>query len=307
MIRFFYEAAGNLKRKGKPYWSLVYKLGKLLLNLLYPISQRFRRAAGTDENGRIIVSLTSFPDRIGTVWITIASLFNQTRRPYRVILWLAGEQFPDRSIPKSLSRLRKRGLEIRFCEDDLKPHKKYFYAVQEYPEYFVVTADDDVLYPENFLEELWKGCEKYPGAVVCSWSHQIGFSGQGEFEPYNSWGDEPAPMPQYRTLAVGCNGILYPPGSIPKDALDKEKIRENALYTDDLWLKCMEIRNGRKAVNCRDSVLIYFNQLAAGGSGLWKRNTGPEQNNDRVWERLMRLYPEVRDALAEEVASEKEG
>ena len=151
MITFFYEMVRRLKKEGRTYWPLVYKINKLLLNLFYPILYGGKeREKGTDESSPIIISLTTYPARVGTVWITITSLLNQTKQPQRVILWLAEEQFQDKKIPKRLMQLQKRGLEILYCED-LKPHKKYFYTMQEYPECFVVTADDDIFYPENHI------------------------------------------------------------------------------------------------------------------------------------------------------------
>lgn len=302
MIRFLYEAARNLKKKNKPYWKFVYKINKLLINLFFPISQRWKKGYGLDANGRIIVSLTTYPARISTVWLTIASLLQQTMKPYKVILWLAEEQFPSYEVPDSLKRLQKRGLEICFCED-LKPHKKYYYAMQEYPEYYIITADDDIFYPEDHIERLWKGHEKYPDAVVCHWSHWIDFDGQEEFMPYNDWADNGEETPSFATLAVGCNGILYPPGCLPEEAFDKNKIKELSLNTDDLWLKCMEIMNGYKTVNCNKTVLIYFNVLSTRKSGLWKSNTGESRNNDKIWDRLMKTYPEARERLIKEITT----
>lgn len=299
MIKFLYEAVRKLKKKNKPYWKLVYKINKLFVNLLFPISQRRKKGCGLDEGSRIVVSLTTYPARISTVWITIASLLQQTMKPYKVILWLAEEQFPEYEIPSSLKRLQKRGLEIRFCED-LRPHKKYYYVMQEYPEYYIISADDDILYPEDHIEQLWKGHEKYPDAVVCHWSHRIDFDGQGKFIPYNDWTDNGEETPSFATLAVGCNGILYPPGCLPEKAFDKNRMRELSLNADDLWLKCMEIINGYKTVNCNQTVLIYFNVLSTKKSGLWKSNTGESHNNDKIWNRLMRTYPEVRERLMEE-------
>ena len=299
MITFFYEAVRKQKSENKPYWKLSYKINKVLVNLLFPLYCRWKKGNGTDAESKIIVSLTTYPARIPTAWITIASLLQQTVKPYKVILWLAEEQFPKHKIPDSLSRLEKRGLEIRFCED-LKPHKKYYYTMQEYPDYYVVTADDDIFYPENHIENLWKGHEKYPDAVICSWSHQIEIDARGEFESYNDWADNGEDMPAFATLAVGCNGILYPPGSLPKETFDQNKIIEYSLYTDDLWLKCMEILNGWKTVNCSKTPLIYFNILSTRHTGLWRSNTGESRNNDIIWSRLIKLYPEIKQRLTEE-------
>lgn len=299
MIRFFYETVRKLKKENKAYWRLVYKINKLLVNIIFPICQKWKKDYGLDAESKIIVSLTSYPARISSVWITVASLLQQTLKPYKLILWLAEEQFPEHVIPDSLERLKKRGLEIRFCED-LRPHKKYYYTMQEYPDCYIITADDDIFYPEDHIERLWKGHEKYPNTVICHWSHRIDFDKQGRFEPYNDWIDNGEENPSFAALAVGCNGIFYPPGSLPKEAFDKKKIAEISLNTDDLWLKCMEILNGRKTVNCNHTVLIYFNVLSTLNSGLWKSNTGENCNNDVIWNRLMKLYPEVKKKLLEE-------
>lgn len=299
MITFLYESVRKLKKERRFYWKLLYKVNKALVNVCFPISQYWKRGCGTDDQSQLIVSLTTYPGRIDSVWLTVSSLLQQTMKPYKVILWLAEEQFAGRGIPKSLERLKGRGLEIRFC-GDLKSHKKYYDVMAAYPDYYIVTADDDIFYPENHLEELWKGHEKNPGAVVCNWSHQISFDKQGGFIPYDEWSDDAIEAPSYATLAVGCNGILYPPGCLPAEAFSKQKIRECALSADDLWLKCMEILNGKKTVNCKETPLIYFNILSTKKSGLWKSNTGQRGNNDMVWSRLMEMYPQVYRRLVGE-------
>lgn len=300
MIRFFYESVRRLKEENKPYWKLAYKINKALVNVLFPLTGRWKRDCGVDAESRIVVSLTSYPARINSVWLTIASLLRQTMKPNKVILWLAEEQFPEHGVPDSLKRLTKRGLEIRFCEGDLKPHKKYYYAIQEYPDYYIITADDDIFYPEDHIERLWKGHEKYPDTIICRWSHLIEFDSQGKFIPYDDWVDNGEDDASFATLAVGCNGILYPPGSLPKETFDKNKIMEIALSTDDLWLKCMEILNGWKSVNCNKTPLVYFNILSVRNTGLWRNNLGESRNNDIIWDKLMELYPEVENRLTEE-------
>ena len=52
----------------------------------------------------VVVSLTSHPHRINTVYKTISLLLNQTLKPDRVVLWLAKEQFTDVEIPTSLQK-----------------------------------------------------------------------------------------------------------------------------------------------------------------------------------------------------------
>lgn len=114
------------------------------------------------EKKRIIISLTSYPKRIGDVWITIETLLRQTVKPDMIILWLADTQFNGiESLPKKLIDLQKSGLTIRFCKD-LKSHKKYFYTMQEYPEDLIILVDDDMFYPYDMIEKLLKLHYEYP-------------------------------------------------------------------------------------------------------------------------------------------------
>ncbi|MBQ9991374.1 MAG: hypothetical protein IJP31_10625 [Lachnospiraceae bacterium] len=300
MIAFFYNMVVDLKKRGKPYWPLAYKVNKLLLNLFYPWLNWGYHKTGIDRNSPIIVSLTTYPARINTVWITVTSLLRQTMKPCKIILYLAEEQFPDKKLPGSLDRLMEYGLEIVYVED-LKPHKKYFYVMQEYPEHYIVTADDDIFYPEDHLEKLWKGHEKYPDTIVCHWSHRIMPDERKNIAEYNQWEDNCEEVPCLATMAVGCNGVLYPPGCLPARAFNQKKLTELALYTDDLWLKCMEIINDYKTVNCNETILIYYNIVKTKKSGLWQKNTGQAGRNDLVWTRLMEAFPEVKEKLLMEL------
>ncbi len=300
MIRFFYESVVRAKEKNCFYWKILYKVNKVLLNLIYPITQRNNRRSGISEEGQIIVSLTTYPARINQVWKTISSLMNQTVRPKRIILWLAKEQFLEQQLPDSIKKLARRGLEIYYCED-LKSHKKYFEAMKRYPEEIIVTADDDILYPENHLEKLWKAHLEYPADVICQWSHRISFDEEKAFLPYNNWMDNGREYPSFATLAVGCNGILYPPHALNDEAFHKDNLKKYALAADDLWLKCMELLAGTKTVNCNYSILIYYNVLSTRKSGLWIDNTGEKKNNDKVWSTLMKQYPEALHRLREEL------
>ena len=63
---------------------------------------------------------------------------------------------------------------------------KYRYLTQEFENDVIVTADDDALYPENWLEGLWDTHEKYPGCVCCYRAHKITFEG-GRVAPYQEW------------------------------------------------------------------------------------------------------------------------
>ena len=66
--------------------------------------------SGVSDDNNIIVSLTSFPQRIYEIHYTIFSLLNQTVKPSKVILWLAKEEFPnlEKDLPDTLLKLYSR-------------------------------------------------------------------------------------------------------------------------------------------------------------------------------------------------------
>ena len=202
--------------------------------------------SNTQTNRRLIVSLTSYPARLGTLDQVLATIYAQTRKADEIVLWLAREQFPglEQNLPEALLRLAEdKKLTIRWC-DDLKPHKKYFYALQEYREDLIVTIDDDLLYPEHMLENLYGSWLRHPGAVSAVRAHLMLVSEGGQIRPYNQWVKETdvcRDQPSMQLFATGGAGALYPPELFPAETFDKAAILENCLWADDLWLKAVEL------------------------------------------------------------------
>lgn len=305
MIQKLYDIAKAWKMSNRKGWSLLYKVNKLIANIWCPLTQRWNHNAGIDETHEMIVSLTTFPARIDIVWITIASIMNQTYKAGRIILWLAREQFPkeEQDLPKSLLRLKERGLEICFCED-LKPHKKYFYSMKLNPEKCVVTIDDDIIYPEKHLEQLWQTHLRHPEEICCQFAHKITYDEQGNIEAYDNWqscyGESIEPTLQI--LPVGCGGVLYPPHVLDENIYNVEDIKTLCPVMDDLWLKSMAVRKGTKAVLCNEGSLIYFDVLGTRESGLYHSNAG-EKKNDVAMGAIVEKYPEVCHKLYQDYCS----
>ena len=244
--------------------SFSYKLGRFLTyiprNFIVLYQKMKKKMIKYEQNGlytgkprdrKIIVSLTSYPGRINIVSHTIQSLLRQTCKPDRVILFLSKIQFPNQKLPRALTKARKYGLDIVFTEDDLKPHKKYFYAMKQYPEDIIITVDDDVYYTTKLIERLYRSYNQHPKCVSASRVHKITFSISGELLPYNSWQKDYSDRmgrESMRLVATGVGGVLYPPHCLHMSAFDPERIKATCLMADDLWLKVMEVLNGTKVV-----------------------------------------------------------
>lgn len=232
---------------------------------------------------RIIVSLTSFEKRIPFITPCVYSLLHQTMRPDKVLLWLSEENFPEleADLPTELLSLQKTGLEICWVKEDLKPHKKYFYAMQQYPDDIIITTDDDIVYRPQLIECLYKAYQKNPDSVYTTRARKIAFSEDGNMLPYNDWElFENSGMvgPDYALIPTGVGGVLYPPHCMDGEVFNKEEFMELCPYTDDLWLKFMQLKNGIPTTK----IDWLFNLTYVEGSqenALYLVNQGESQND----------------------------
>lgn len=202
---------------------------------------------------KLIVSLTSFPERMYEIHYTLYSLLTQTLKPDEVVLWLAKEQFPngEADIPPAVLQLQKNGLTIKWCED-LRSYKKLIPSLKEYPDDIIVIVDDDVYYPADWLDKMYRQYLKTPGCVIGHRSHRIRLGADGHPLPYKQWQKNTTqPKPSFRNFLTGCGGVLYPPHSLYKDVGDAELFRKIAPYADDIWFWAMTVLNNVKVRSFR--------------------------------------------------------
>jgi len=233
----------------------------------------------TQASPRIIVSLTTFPGRINKVWMTIYTLINQSLSPDKIILYLSKEQFLDKAnLPKRLLRLQEKGLEIRFVDGDYKSHKKYLYSFNEYPNDYVMLADDDILYPSNTIQLLRDGL--VDNAVHCSYGAKIMYTPTGEPLPYTKWQGLNATYEGTDLFFGSGGGTMLMPVCLP-DITTNIKIAMKLCPTaDDVWLNAMcRLANMRiKKVRCG---LIFPTNLGDNAT-LFSINVGENQNDIQI-------------------------
>lgn len=184
----------------------------------------------------IIVSFTSFPARIKYVEYTVFSLMQQTIRPGKIVLWLSEQEFPDKEneIPKSLEKYFEFNFEIHFVKTNYRSFMKLVYSLDKYPDYSIITIDDDCYYKNNWLELLYNTHASYPKDILATRVHPISFTGKN-LDPYDSWCGNGREASRTNFL-VGCGGVFYPPNSLYKDAGNPDLfLKLCPTYTDDVW------------------------------------------------------------------------
>ena len=206
-------------------------------------ARRAARAAGLWRPvivEELIVSLTSFPVRIGKLDRVIRALFEQSLQPRKIVLYLSLDEFPDRVLPKQLTALEDDRFEIRFVEGNLRPYKKLLYALSDFPEASIITVDDDNLYPTDCFARLWAAASANAGAIICVRGRHIEIRNR-EIMPYFDWPVTGSPKPSFLIFPVGGWGILYPPRSRHPMIGRLDMVREIAPPNDDVWFKAMSL------------------------------------------------------------------
>lgn len=186
----------------------------------------------------LYVSLTSYPPRFPVLYKTLSSLLRQDVKPDAVFLWISHS---DRELlPKEVLALaEQQRIQLRYCED-LKSYKKIIPMLQEFPEAFIVTADDDHFYEVGWLGKLVDGFRGDYKVVVCHRAHVISLGGDGLPNHYLNWHwAVRCPQISHLVFPTGVGGVMYPPGVFHSDVLRSEIFMNLCPHADDLWLYWM--------------------------------------------------------------------
>lgn len=261
MVDFLYRTyslfCNNCELLEKTYVNRVFRyIIRYCSNYIIPLwykktcnNSLYKIVSTQKKEGRIIASLTTFPARIENLWIVIESILRQSHKPDMLILWLSKEQFPSIDVlPKRLVSLQNRGLQIRFCDGDLRSHKKYYYVLKDYPNDHLFTFDDDLIYPSNTISSVLLAAESAPNCIVGRYSNQIMFDDKGNVCFMRNKRKDIAYKALWSTFIGSGGGTLYPAGFLPEITKDKDTFMTICNTADDVWLNTMCRFSGHKVM-----------------------------------------------------------
>ena len=245
----------------------------------------------TKRENAIILSLTSYRDRFSKLPITLYSLLNQKLKPDKIILWLDEDSEEISYLPYEITQFIKNGLEIRFVKD-LKSYTKFYYAFSEFSNSIIVTADDDIYYPSNWLEKLYYSYAAHPEDIHVHRAHRVIVGEHNSILPYEQWEkhvkEESA---RYDNFLTGVGGVLYPPKCFSSEILRKDIFLKNAPTADDIWLWIMALSHDRKirvVKNHQRNLIITDIFSHFFGENLYNKNS--KGANDIQFNNLMKFY-----------------
>jgi Glycosyl transferase family 2 len=225
-------------------------LSALAFKRLFPVIRKHRRqtrfirgtlASGRkSDNRRVIVSLSTVPERIGNLGPTIRCLLKQTRPPDEIVL--AVPEFSIREqrryeVPKYVSRWPR--VRVLRCGKDWGPATKFIPVIQEElaagrGNTLIMVVDDDRVYPRDALQTYLYYSEQLPEAALCF---------RGAAMPRSlDWRN--AKMiyanelrePRRAAVITGCGSYLIQPRFFDESVWDYSRAPQGAFYMDDIWI-----------------------------------------------------------------------
>lgn len=240
-------------------------MGNLMkLKVIYDICLRKAIDVSPQRDATIIVSLTSYGKRVkGSVIYTIYSLLKQTVQPERIVLWLNEKEYSDKNLPVKLRFLCKYGLEIRYCRD-IRSYTKIIHSLSAFPDKHIITADDDIYYTRDFIDEFLKAHQQNPHAIITGIAKMPILKGdEKHLTPYITW-------PEYHHVSVsfkydktkifplGIGGVLYPSNIFDDEVLNESIFTSLCPKADDIWLYIMGLRCKTEKMILIESQISYY-------------------------------------------------
>ena len=266
------------------------KLKEIPISFFHSFRLRyFKSPQNKNKKLDVVVSLTTIPSRLATLDIVIASLLEQSQPPKSIILWL-NLQLKD-ELPKRLKQLQSDTFKICYCEGT-SSYRKLLPSLKAYPDKTIVTCDDDMIYPTDWLSNLYRCHLVHRDCVISQVGRLIERDNNSELKPYKEWKFIRREYSKSNLLPIGYGGVLYPPNTFNEQVFDESLYLKLSPKADDLWFKAMAYLNGKEAYcaseKARPIPIIRSQKIALNNENI------DEDRNRKQWQALCEYYPSLK-------------
>ncbi len=205
------------------------------------IDKCYKSKKRVDIDRRIIISLTSIPDRLLKLAPTLYSILSQSVKvdeirinlPYKS---LKGQEY---IIPPWLEQCQN--IKIYRVEKDLGPVTKLLPTVKdEKPDTCIIIIDDDRIYGSNFVEHLVETFKEHNcQTAISNYGSMLNVSMKRREWDFFTGG-------KYVHILLGCGGYMLTGDMLPKEVFNYDGAPKEAVYVDDNWISGWLNLNGVK-------------------------------------------------------------
>ena len=155
--------------------------------------------------------------------------------------------------------------------------------MKKYPEDYVITIDDDLIYRSSLIQKLVDAESKYPGSI-CSFAREIPTYKDGVLKPNSKWDKTYREYPIDGELLHDNSGrkyffltgigTIYPPHSLYEDIFNIELALKLCPLADDIWLNTMAKLKGTKVTFVpgfgKWFYILYFKNVMLCAENIWQ-------------------------------------
>ena len=249
--------------------------------ILFTSRQKKYSQSNHDLGKELVISLTSYPPRFKTLPLVLDSIQKQSVKADKIELWI--EENDKNFLTENIFKFKN--IKIRFCENNLYSYKKIIPAYREECNRYIVTFDDDVIYPRNTLEALLKISKNFPNDVIANRVHKIKVLKQLP-DNYDNWSHNYKKDSTLNFL-TGVGGVLYPPQCFNKNFFNLKDIEKLSPTNDDIWINWM-LKLNKKVIRY-SFINTHYELIKLIKGGLYKKNV-KQKNNDLQIKLMIKKY-----------------
>ena len=230
--------------KNLPGFICRYRIYSPVMRLILPFITYVPDINQLKRETKIVVSLSAEEESFDSLEYTLYSIFNQKVKPDNIVLWIS-DKYELSDLPYSVTKFVKNGLDIRFVEDKAS-YTKIIYALNEFKDSIIVTADENIYYPKSWLSKLYMSYILNPNDIHVH-TAAIMSERPDKTAPLCEWNKfANTEKAGYKYFPVQTGGVLYPPncfaGEVSREDIYKKKINT----TWDIWSWVMALLADRK-------------------------------------------------------------
>jgi hypothetical protein len=204
---------------------------------------------------RVVVSLTTIPERIDVLYKTLINIYDQTYLP-DIIYLNVPRKYKDSDknvvIPEDLYKLictSKIHIYLNLLDKDYGPGTKLYptLLIEKDKDTRIITIDDDSIYDKNMIKVLVNESAKFPNKAIAFYGWNIGaYENRFQRSFFKDYGTKMAPG--NIDILEGFGGAVYRvglfSGKVKSFINTMLKGPRECFFVDDVWISAWLWKNG---------------------------------------------------------------
>lgn len=196
---------------------------------------------------KVLVSLTTTNTRLGLLFYTFQSLQRQSYRHFNIVVNISKEPYLfDSGIIDSPDWLAGDNVIVNYVKNS-GSYRKLLPLINEIAATdLIITADDDVLYAEDWLSKIVDNAMRHSESIICGRARTIKKNIFGFFQNYANWSIVDKSQHGMDLIPIGCAGVAYRKELLDLNFLNDEVYAKLAPTADDIWFRLASLRKHTK-------------------------------------------------------------